>query len=216
MFIERPTQPRPLQVIVVGNEKGGSGKSTVAMHIAVALLKAGRRVATIDMDSRQKTFSTYLQNRQEWAKHVGRDLEVPTHFCLDEMVNFPSTEDRAAASKALTDAVDTMMSSNDFVVIDTPGHDSHLMRLAHSMADILITPLNDSFVDFDVLGTVDPETFAVTDIGTIRRWWTRRDASAKSLAISRLTGLYCETGCRRLVRATSASWARAAGAFAAA
>ena len=165
MFIERATQPRPLQVIVVGNEKGGSGKSTVAMHIAVALLKAGRRVATIDMDSRQKTFSTYLQNRQEWAKHVGRDLEVPTHFCLDEMVNFPSTEDRAAASKALTDTVDAMMSSNDFVVIDTPGHDSHLMRLAHSMADILITPLNDSFVDFDVLGTVDPETFAVTDIG---------------------------------------------------
>jgi chromosome partitioning protein len=47
-------------------------------------------------------------------------------------------------------------------VIDTPGSDTYLMRLAHSMADTLITPLNDSFVDFDVLGTVDPATFAVT------------------------------------------------------
>lgn len=156
---------RPVQVIIVGNEKGGSGKSTVAMHIAVALLKAGRSVATIDMDARQKTFTTYIENRRAWAKHVGRDLELPAHYCLDETVNFPSTEERAAAAKALTDAVDAMISANDFVVIDTPGHDSHLMRLAHTMADILITPLNDSFVDFDVLGTVDPETFAVTGIG---------------------------------------------------
>jgi len=165
MSFDRTTRPRPIQVIVVGNEKGGSGKSTVAMHIAVALLKAGRSVATIDMDARQKTFTTYIENRQAWAKHVGRDLELPTHFCLDERANFPSAEDRAAESKALTDVVDAMMSANDVVVIDTPGHDGPLMRLAHSMADILITPLNDSFVDFDVLGTVDPETFAVTGIG---------------------------------------------------
>ncbi len=156
---------RPVQVIIVGNEKGGSGKSTIAMHIAVALLKAGRSVATIDMDARQKTFTTYIENRRAWARHVGRDLELPAHYCLDETVNFPSTEERAAAAKALTDAVDAMISANDFVVIDTPGHDSHLMRLAHTMADILITPLNDSFVDFDVLGTVDPETFAVTGTG---------------------------------------------------
>ena len=165
MQIDTATRARPVQVIVVGNEKGGSGKSTVAMHLAVALLKAGRRVATIDMDARQKTFTTYIQNRQAWASHVGRALEIPTHFCLDEMVNFPSTEDRAAASKALTDTLDGLMSANDFVVIDTPGHDSHLTRLAHAMADVLVTPLNDSFVDFDVLGTVDRETFAVTGTG---------------------------------------------------
>jgi chromosome partitioning protein len=48
------------------------------------------------------------------------------------------------------------------VVIDTPGSDTYLMRLAHSMADTLVTPLNDSFVDFDVLGQIDPATFAVT------------------------------------------------------
>ncbi len=169
MSIDRTTRARAIQVIVVGNEKGGSGKSTVAMHIAVALLKAGRSVATIDMDARQKTFTTYIQNRQTWAQHVGRSLELPTHFCLEESANFPSTEERATASRELSDIVDTMMSANDYVVIDTAGHDSHLMRVAHSMADILVTPLNDSFVDFDVLGTVDPETFAVTDIGHYSR-----------------------------------------------
>jgi chromosome partitioning protein len=169
MSIDRATRSRAVQVIVVGNEKGGSGKSTVAMHIAVALLKAGRSVATIDMDARQKSFTTYIQNRQAWAKHVGRNLVLPSHFCLNEMDNFPSTEERAAASKELADTVDAMVSATDYVVIDTPGHDSHLMRLAHSMADVLVTPLNDSFVDFDVLGTVDPETFAVTGIGHYSR-----------------------------------------------
>ena len=169
MSIDRATRSRAVQVIVVGNEKGGSGKSTVAMHIAVALLKAGRSVATIDMDARQKSFTTYIQNRQAWAKHVSRNLVLPSHFCLNEMDNFPSTEERAAASKELADTVDAMVSATDYVVIDTPGHDSHLMRLAHSMADVLVTPLNDSFVDFDVLGTVDPETFAVTGIGHYSR-----------------------------------------------
>ena len=47
------------------------------------------------------------------------------------------------------------------VVVDTPGHDTFLMRLAHSMADTLITPINDSFLDFDVLATLDPVNFTV-------------------------------------------------------
>src|SRR5690348_1651937 len=156
---------RPAQVIVVGNEKGGSGKSTIAMHVATALLKLGRRIATIDIDARQKTFTSYIQNRQAWASRIGRNLEIPDHFCVDETVNFPSTEDRAAGSRAFTETVEELAQAHDFIVIDTAGHDSYLARLAHSMADILITPLNDSFVDFDVLGTVDPQTFGVTGIG---------------------------------------------------
>ncbi|HXZ46301.1 MAG TPA: division plane positioning ATPase MipZ [Pseudolabrys sp.] len=156
---------RPAQVIVVGNEKGGSGKSTIAVHVAVALLKSGRRIATIDIDVRQKTFTSYIQNRQAWASLIGRNLEIPDHFCVDETVNFPSTEERAAGSKAFSETVEELAQTHDFIVIDTAGHDSYLARLAHSMADILITPLNDSFVDFDVLGTIDPQTFGVTGIG---------------------------------------------------
>ncbi len=154
MSREEPSRMRSARVIVVGNEKGGSGKSTVAMHIAVALMKSGQSVATIDLDSRQKSFTHYIENRRAWAQHVGRDLEVPEHLCLDA-----TNEDNG---KALTDAVDALAQSHSFIVIDTPGHNSDLMRRAHSIADTLITPLNDSFVDLDVLGTVDPETLGVT------------------------------------------------------
>ena len=159
MSAEESPLVRPVRVIVVANEKGGSGKSTVAMHIAVALMKRGQRVATIDLDSRQQTFSHYIENRRAWAERVARDLGHPEHFCFDELA-----QDDGAASKALIDTVGAFARGHDSVVIDTPGHDSHLMRLAHAMADTLITPLNDSFVDLDVLGSFDPDTLGVTGI----------------------------------------------------
>ena len=162
MSLEKATLARPARVIVVGNEKGGSGKSTVAMHIAMALIKSGQSVATIDLDSRQRSFTHYIENRRAWAQHVGRDLEIPNHTCFDPQVDYPTAEDETAACQALTDAVDALAQSHSFIVIDTPGHDSNLTRHAHAMADTLITPLNDSFVDLDVLGTVDPETLGVT------------------------------------------------------
>ena len=162
MSIEKATLARPARVIVVGNEKGGSGKSTVAMHIAMALIKSGQSVATIDLDSRQRSFTHYIENRRAWARHVGRDLEIPNHTCFDPQVDYPTEEDEAAACKVLSETVDALAQSHSFIVIDTPGHDSDLMRRAHAMADTLITPLNDSFVDLDVLGTVDPETLGVT------------------------------------------------------
>jgi chromosome partitioning protein len=149
------------RVIVVANEKGGSGKSTVAMHIAIALIKSGQRVATIDLDARQKSFTHFIENRRAWAKQAARELEIPDHFCFGK-VQYPTAEDEAVGCKALTDTVDTLARTYGVIVIDTPGHDSYLMRLAHSLADTLITPLNDSFVDLDVLGTVDPKTFEMT------------------------------------------------------
>jgi chromosome partitioning protein len=162
MAIPVAGRARSAQVIVVGNEKGGSGKSTVAMNIAVALLKAGRRVATIDLDARQKTLTNYIENRRAWAEQIGCDLEIPEHVCLGERVNFPTTEEQAAGSKALTHTVNELAETHDFIVIDTAGHDNYLTRLAHTMADTLVTPLNDSYVDFEALGTVEPTNFAVT------------------------------------------------------
>jgi len=153
------------RVIVVGNEKGGSGKSTVAIHIAVALMKAGQSVATIDLDSRQKTFSHYIENRRAWAAHVGRALEIPEHRRFAETTDYPGADDEAAEGKALADTMVSLADSHNFIVIDTPGHNCYLMRLVHAMADTIVTPLNDSFVDFDVLGAVNAETFAVTGVG---------------------------------------------------
>jgi chromosome partitioning protein len=162
MSVEDARRSRSAYVVVLGNEKGGSGKSTVAMHVAVALMKAGQRVATIDLDGRQKSFTHYIENRAAWARHAGLDLELPTHHCIDRAEGNKVVDNEVAEFSAFAKAVDGLEHTHDFIVIDTPGHDSYLMRLAHSMADTLITPLNDSFVDFDVLGTVDPATFAVT------------------------------------------------------
>jgi chromosome partitioning protein len=148
-------------VVVLGNEKGGSGKSTTAIHIAVALLKAGQRVATIDLDPRQQSFSHYIANRKHWARRTGLDLEIPKHYCVARGESMLVAENEALEFTDFAKAVADVERNFDFIVIDTPGHDSYLMRLAHSMADTLITPINDSFVDFDVLGCVDPTNYSV-------------------------------------------------------
>jgi chromosome partitioning protein len=157
-------RPGSAHVIVLGNEKGGSGKSTTAMHVAVALLQAGQRVATIDLDSRQKSFTHYIENRRDWAERARIKLDVPMHYCVARGDGLRIDEIEAQEFAAFAEAVSAVENSHDFVIVDTPGTDSYLMRLAHSMADTLITPLNDSFLDFDVLGTVDATTFEVIGV----------------------------------------------------
>jgi chromosome partitioning protein len=158
--IELPTSPH---VIVVGNEKGGSGKTTVAMHIAIVLMKAGQRVATIDLDSRQKSLTHYAANRHAWANRAHADLELAVHFSVARAEG-AEVHENEVAEFADFDKVITAAQHCHFLVIDTPPHDSYLMRLAHSIADKLVSPLNDSFVDLDVLAMVDPVTFAVTEV----------------------------------------------------
>jgi chromosome partitioning protein len=154
--------PQSAHVVVLGNEKGGSGKSTTALHIAVALLKAGQRVATIDLDSRQQSFTHYIENRRKWAERARIKLELPTHYCVPRADSNSVEANEAAEFARFSKAISVIEHTHDVVVIDTPGNDTYMMRLAHSMADTLVTPLNDSFVDFDVLATVDPTNFTVT------------------------------------------------------
>jgi len=154
--------PQSAHVVVLGNEKGGSGKSTTALHIAVALLKAGQRVATIDLDSRQKSFTHYIENRRAWAERAHIKLEMPTHYCVARADGNSVEANEAEEFNNFSKAISAIEHSHDVVVIDSPGSDTYLMRLAHSMADTLVTPLNDSFVDFDVLATLDPTNFTVT------------------------------------------------------
>ncbi len=149
-------------VVVLGNEKGGSGKSTTALHIAVALLKAGQRVATIDLNSRQQSFTHYIENRRAWAARARINLEMPTHYCVPRAETNSLDANEAKEFASFAAAIGAVEHNHDVVVIDTPGSDTYLMRLAHSMADTLVTPLNDSFVDFDVLGTLDQTNFSVT------------------------------------------------------
>ena len=152
-------------VVVLGNEKGGSGKSTVALHVAVALLKAGQRVATIDLDCRQQSFTRYIDNRSAWARCTGLGLELPVHRRIQLGETMQILDNESSELAQFADAMSTVERAFDFIVIDTPGSDTYLMRLAHAMADTLVTPINDSFLDFDVLGTVDPATCSVTGVG---------------------------------------------------
>ena len=154
----------PPHVVVVGNEKGGSGKTTIAIHIAVALLKAGQRVVTIDLDGRQRTLTHFFESRRGCALRSHADLPLPTHFCIARVESARVEENEAAEFSEFQRAVAAVQGRHDFVVIDTPPHDSYLMRLAHSIADTLVTPLNDSFLDFDVLATLDPVTLTVAGV----------------------------------------------------
>ena len=151
-------------VIVLGNEKGGSGKSTLAMHVIVALLKAGCRVASIDTDSRQLSLTRYLENRARWARRSGVALELPSHFSVSLGEGERISEVEASEFADFIGIVDRLGETVDFVVIDTPANDSYRMRLSHALADTLITPLNDSFVDLDVLGRVEGWPLAVTAV----------------------------------------------------
>jgi chromosome partitioning protein len=155
-------RPTSAHVVVLGNEKGGAGKSTIAMHVAVALMNLGQRVATIDLDLRQKTLTHYIDNRRQWAKQSGCRLAVPAHFFVARGATQDLESNETFEFTGFVDALTAVEQDHDFIVVDTAGSDHHLTRLAHSMANILITPLNDSFVDFDVLGTIDPSTYAVT------------------------------------------------------
>lgn len=147
--------PRRAHVIVVGNQKGGAGKSTVAMHLVVALMRMGRRTGVMDLDTRQRSLTRYIENRGRWIAARGAKLPAPQIFELSESQDRSLDAAEAADDAAFRAALRRLSETCDFIVIDSPGGDSFMARLAHACADTLVTPLNDSFVDFDLLGAID-------------------------------------------------------------
>jgi chromosome partitioning protein len=153
-------QARP-RIIVVGNEKGGSGKSTTAMHILIALLLEGGRIAAIDLDGKQRTLTRYLENRAAFVAKHGLRLAMPEHRVIVES-DLPMRAEAAAEEAARFEAAVAELSDrHDFILVDCPGSDTNLARVGHSHADLLVTPVNDSFIDVDLLATVDPDTLKV-------------------------------------------------------
>lgn len=146
------------QVIVIGNEKGGAGKTTVAMHLITSLLWAGAPTAAIDLDLRQQSMGRFLSNRRTWLAASGGDAPLPTEYRLAEDNQYFETADPQDALARFERALEEAKQENAYVVIDTPGGDTPLMRAAHASADLIVTPMNDSFLDFDLLGQVDPVT----------------------------------------------------------
>lgn len=144
-------------IIVVGNEKGGAGKSTVAMHVASALARMGHRVGTLDLDLRQRSLGRYIENRGRFLAATGLDLPSPTDAGLPEVDGASVPAGESAADHRLSAAVAALEPVSDFIVIDCPGSHTRLAQVAHSLADTLVTPLNDSFVDFDLLARIDAD-----------------------------------------------------------
>ena len=149
-------QGRRPYCLVLGNEKGGSGKSTTAMHLIVALLRLGYRVGSIDLDARQGSLSRYLGHRERHVEQSGLDLPLPSHYRVFGSEETSQRKAEAQERESLQTAF-VALTGCDFLVIDTPGSDSHLSRLGHLNADTLITPINDSFLDLDVIAEIDCE-----------------------------------------------------------
>jgi chromosome partitioning protein len=167
-------------IIVTGNEKGGSGKSTTAMHLAVGLLRDERRVACIDLDARQGTLSNYLGNRRRFLEDKAMDLPMPEFRVIAHSIepNRDAAEDED--EQRLSETIAELSLAHDVIVIDTPGADSSLTRLGHSFADTLITPLNDSFIDLDVLARVDPVALTIDNPSHYSEMvWQQKMARAK-------------------------------------
>jgi chromosome partitioning protein len=143
-------------IIAVGNEKGGSGKSTTALHLAVYLLHQGHRVATMDVDSRQQTLTRYVRNRRATIETTDRQVPMPRHVHLPTAWGDSIRENQRAELDIFTKAIADLREEVDYIIIDTPGFDGNLARLAHGSADTLVTPVNDSMIDLDVLARLDP------------------------------------------------------------
>lgn len=158
-------------LIVIGNEKGGSGKSTTSMHVATALARAGHRVGAIDLDIRQRSLGRYLENRAAECRRSAIDLPMP------ELAVIPPDGDEDTRMGAAMD----QLSGCDFIVIDCPGAHTRFAQLAHALADTLVTPLNDSFVDFDLLARFDPDSGRVLGPSVYAEMvWQARQARASA------------------------------------
>jgi chromosome partitioning protein len=144
------------QVIVVGNSKGGTGKTTTAMNLIGALLYEGYKVGSVDLCAPQGTLTRYLENRRILSAERAVDLPCPEHF-------FMSTGDDNLAH--FKNVLDGLVSRCDYVVVDTPCGEASLSRLAHAFADLLVTPVNDSLVDLESLALVDPKTLDFMQMG---------------------------------------------------
>lgn len=145
-------------IIVFGNEKGGSGKTTNCTHIATALLRAGHSVGVLDLDLRQKSTTRFFENRARFAKKSNLDLGLPEITTLPDADPNQLNPGENIYDRRLSEAIGRMEGRYEYIVIDCPGSHTRLSQVAHSLADTLITPLNDSFIDFDLLARIDPET----------------------------------------------------------
>jgi chromosome partitioning protein len=167
-------------IIVFGNEKGGTGKSTTAMHVIVSLLSQNFKLAVIDLDARQKTLHRYLENRQAYMQEHELRLNLPDSHVVEKSQRATTTDMEQEEQERFKSLLEELVEQDyDFIVIDCPGSDTFLARLAHTHADTLITPLNDSFIDLDLLAQINPDSYEVKKLSLYSEsvWESRKRRS---------------------------------------
>jgi len=157
-WMKYPLSGQRGHIIVFANEKGGVGKSTSAFHTCIALCNAGEKVAALDVDLRQLTLHRALWARQESEREYGVRLPGPEQIMLVQQ-NENELEEKLRMARI----------HHDFIVIDVGGHDSPIARRAIFMADTIVTPVNDSFIDLDMLGRINPRTGEFQTLGNFAR-----------------------------------------------
>ncbi len=155
----QPAEKKP-HILVIGNEKGGSGKTTTSMHIMVALMRLGFKLGSMDIDARQRSLSRYLENRRTTMTKEDISLPMSHHVIITKSPFNVQQEAESDEQDRFLQGLDRLKMC-DFILVDSPGNDTYLSRLAHSYADTIITPINDSFVDLDVLATIDGNTMQI-------------------------------------------------------
>jgi chromosome partitioning protein len=146
------------KIIVFGNEKGGSGKSTTAIHVAIGLCYQQKSVGVIDLDIRQRSMFRFLENRVQFSKKSNTTLPSPKYYKINQSKKDSKAEANLEEEKSFAEALMSLEKTCDFLVIDCPGGISNYVKMAHTVADILVTPMNDSLIDFDLLAKVEAST----------------------------------------------------------
>ena len=173
-WFAKPIRPR---VITFGNQKGGSGKTTSVMNVMIGLMSSGYSVGSIDLDGDQATFTHFTENRRRQRANFPFPLDMPEHRLIENSLEPTVADAEEDEAQQLALALEDLK-DRDYIVIDTPGNDTYLSRLGHVLADTLITPMNDSFLDLDVLVRLDvdgrriigPSSYAVQ---VLDRWGLR-------------------------------------------
>lgn len=170
------TNSSKAHIIVIGNEKGGTGKSTIAMNLAIKLLLENFKIAVIDLDGRQSSLTKYIANRRQFSEKNNLSLPLPLHYVFEPLKDESNTQE-------IKDLIEELSTRCDAIIIDIPGSKNYLFDLAHQYPHTLITPIGDSLIDLSVIADINPENGEVVSTGHYSEyvWEVKKQRASKNL-----------------------------------